>query len=69
MTTRSESHQDDPLYGGRQAATYLNISLRTLQCIAAAGGIDFVRVSARRVAYRLSTLNRYIESRTQRAAR
>ena len=60
---------NDPLLKTRPAAVYLAFSERGLQAAVARGDIAFVRVSPRRVAFRLSELNRFAEARTQRTGR
>ena len=67
MPQENASAISDPLWNLKKAAEYLSISPRTLQAAASARTIGFVRASKRRIAFRLSELNRYADSRTQRA--
>ena len=69
MPQEHASATSDPVWNLRKSAEYLSVSPRTLQSAASARLIAFVQVSTRRIAFRVSELNRYIESRTQRAAR
>jgi excisionase family DNA binding protein len=57
----------DPLRNLRDAAAYLTLSTRTLEGLVAAGAIEFVRVSARRIAFRQSFLDQFVRARTQPA--
>ena len=68
MPPPDASVPNDPLLKTRPAAHYLAFSERGLQAAVARGDIAFVRVSKRRIAFRLSELNRFAEARTQRAA-
>ena len=67
MAQANAAASEDPLWPLKRAAEYLSISPRTLQAAASARLIGFVRASKRRIAFRLSELNRYADARTQRA--
>ena len=58
----SESPYLDP----RTAATYLNISLRTLRGLVGRRAVAFVRVSPRKMMFRKADLDRFMDSRVIR---
>lgn len=51
------------LFGKREAAARLGISVRSLESLMAAGKIGFVRVSNRAVRFRAEDVQRFIEER------
>jgi|GEM_PF-7008784 len=53
------------LLPGPQAAAYLTIGTRTLKGLVAAGKVPVVRVSSRRVAFRIADLDAYVASRVR----
>ena len=69
MNAAERPTSNDPLSKLGPSAIYLTMSPRGLQAAVARGDIAFVRVSARRIAFRLSELNRYAAAREQRVAR
>lgn len=67
MTSPVTAHPAyDPALPTRQAAQYLGIHPKTLHDLTRRGRIAVVRTPGGRLSYRLSELNRYLESLTQR---